>query len=98
MAGRVALWSLAAAVVAAAGCGGGPKVDAGKAERLVRRALEGPPPSSVDCPKGVDRKSGRKLGCTVIFPDGTSATVTVHVLSDSGRMTVSAADFHPHRE
>ena len=98
MAARLELGSLAAAVVALAGCGGGPKVDAAKAERLVRGALAGPTPSSVDCPKNVDRKRGRTLGCTVIFPDGTSATVTVHVLSDGGRMSVSAADFHPHGE
>ena len=49
-----------------------------------------------DCPKGVESKKGKTFGCTVIFQDGTSATVTVHVVSDGGRVSVSPADFHAH--
>ena len=85
-----------AAAAAAAGCGGGPTIDAGRAERFVRAQLLGPRPSSIDCPKGVEAKKGRTFGCTVIYPDGTSATVTVHVVSDGGRITVAPSDFHPH--
>ena len=95
MAGRLALAPLAAAV-ALAGCGGGPKIDAGRTESFVRTQLLGPPPASIDCPKGVKAKKGRTFGCTVIYRDGTSATVTVHVVNDSGRIRVSPSDFHPH--
>ena len=62
---------------------------------MVRAQLLGPKPSSVDCPKGVSAKQGKSFGCTVIYPDGTSATVTVHVLS-AGRIRVAPGDYHPH--
>ena len=62
---------------------------------MVRAQLLGPKPSSVDCPKGVSAKQGKSFGCTVIYPDGTSATVTVHVLG-GGRISVAPGDYHPH--
>jgi hypothetical protein len=49
----------------------------------------------VDCPKGVSAKEGKSFGCTVIYPDGSSATVTVHVTS-GGRIRVAPGDYHPH--
>ena len=96
MAGRLALAPLAAAL-AVAGCGGGAKIDPGRAESFVGSQLLGPRPASIDCPKGIEAKKGRTFGCTVIYRDGTSATVTVHVVSDSGRIAVSPADFHSHK-
>ena len=95
MAARLPLASLAALLLMA-GCGG-KTIDHVKAERFVSDHLEGPRPSSVECPKGVESKKGRTFGCTVIFADGTSATVTVHVVSGSGRVSVSPADFHAHQ-
>lgn len=95
MPARLAFASLAG-VLALAGCGGGPTIDHRKAERFVREQLLGPRPATIDCPKGVESKKGRSFGCTVIFRDGTSATVTVHVVSDSGRVSVAPSDFHPH--
>jgi uncharacterized protein DUF4333 len=97
MAARLAFASLAALLAAAAGCGGGgATIDHRRAEKFVGDQLLGPRPASIDCPKGVESKKGKTFGCTVIFRDGTSATVTVHVVSDSGRVRVSPADFHPH--
>jgi Domain of unknown function (DUF4333) len=85
------------ALATLAGCGGGGRtIDAGKAARFVRQQLLGPPPSSIDCPKGVEAKKGETFGCTLVYPDGTSATVTVHVVSDSGRIRVAPSDFRPH--
>jgi len=95
MAARLPLASLAALLLVA-GCGGGRTIDHVKAEKFVSDHLEGPRPASVDCPKGVESKKGKTFGCTVIFQDGTSATVTVHVVNDGGRVSVSPADFHAH--
>ena len=87
---------LAAAAAALAGCGdSGSKIDATRAASVVREQLLGPKPSSVDCPKGVAAKDGKSFGCTVIYADGTSATVTVHVLG-GGRVSVAPGDYHPH--
>ena len=83
-------------VAALAGCGdAGPKIDSTRAASVVREQLLGPKPSSVDCPKGVAAKQGKSFGCTVIYADGTSATVTVHVLG-GGRISVAPGDYHPH--
>jgi Domain of unknown function (DUF4333) len=96
MTGRLGLASMAAAVAVTGCAAGGSKIDPHKAESFVRGQLLGPRPSSIDCPKDVDAKQGRTFGCTIVYPDGTSATVTVHVVSDSGRIRVSPADFHAH--
>jgi len=96
MAVRLAFASVAAGL-AVAGCGaGGPTIDHTKAEKFVSEQLVGQRPASIDCPKGVRAKKGKSFGCTIIFRDGTSATVTVHVVSDSGRVSVAPTDFHPH--
>ena len=88
--------TLLAAAAAFAGCGdSGPKINATRAASVVREQLLGPKPSSVDCPKGVSAKEGKSFGCTVIYPDGTSATVTVHVLG-GGRIKLAPGDYHPH--
>jgi hypothetical protein len=90
---RLALVPLAAAAVLT-GCGGN-KIDAGRAESFVRTQLLGPPPSSIDCPKDVEAKKGKTFACTVVYRDGTSASVTVHVVDDSGKVRVSPSDFRP---
>jgi hypothetical protein len=71
-------------------------IDHSKAEDLIRSKLTGPPPTSISCPSGVEEKKGATFDCTVVYPDGTTATVTVHQINDSGTVEVSPSDFHAH--
>jgi hypothetical protein len=78
-------------LTALTGCGD-TEVDSGKAERLVRDNLTGPPPESVECPDGVDAEPGATFECQVRLPDGRGATVTVHVEDDDGYISIGPGD------
>jgi hypothetical protein len=70
------------------------EIDHSKAEGLIRSKLQGPAPQSISCPSGVKVKSGNTFDCTVTYPAGQKATVTVHMLDDNGKIGISPGDFH----
>ena len=88
------LASLAAGLLALAGCGGG-KVSASKVESTLR--LEIPPfttvvggkpnhrITSVSCPSGVKRKKGKTFACDVALSDGLRGKATVTQLDSNGQ-------------
>jgi hypothetical protein len=68
------------------------KIDATKAENLVRSHINGA--QSVTCPSGIEAKSGRTFDCTVTLTDGSTETVTLHINDDSGNAQFSQSDVH----
>jgi hypothetical protein len=93
MPGRLAVASLGgAAALAAAGCGGSNEIKPKTVETFIAGHLLGPRPQSVTCPGGVKAKKGRTFTCSIVYPDRSRATVTVHVTSDEGKVSVSPAD------
>lgn len=82
-------------MVAVAGCGSGTKtIDRARVQRFVSNQLTGPRPSSVDCPPGVKARPGTTFECSVSYFDGSTASVTVHVIDKKGDVTVGQSDLH----
>ena len=68
------------------------KIDATKAENLVRSNINGA--QSVTCPSGIEAKSGKTFDCSVTLTDGSTETVTLHIKDDSGNAQFSQSDVH----
>ena len=64
-------------------------------QRFVADQLTGPRPSSVECPAGVKARPSTTFDCSVSYFDGSTASVTVHVIDKKGDVTVSRSDIHP---
>jgi Domain of unknown function (DUF4333) len=77
----------AAAVVAAAGCGGN-SLDTRRVEARLRVGITraGVDVRSVQCPRKVDAKQGETFTCTATDRAGTSEHITVRQLDANGRI------------
>jgi NAD(P)H-hydrate repair Nnr-like enzyme with NAD(P)H-hydrate epimerase domain len=91
--GLVAL-ILAAALLA--GCGG-VELDASKTQDQLEayiENLEKTKVSSVDCPSGVEVKTGNTLECSVILGNGKKGTITVKILNSDADTAVTDLRFN----
>jgi hypothetical protein len=84
---------LTTAAVALAGCGT-TTIDKGKAEAFVRSFFT-PPARSASCPGGVEAKKGKTFTCTAVDSTGHRFRVVVHVVDDSGRVSVNSREVTP---
>jgi hypothetical protein len=90
--GIVGVIAIILGVVAVIGAVSGTTIDATKAQNLVRSHINGA--QSVNCPSGVEAKSGSTFDCKVTLTDGSTETVTLHVNDDSGNAQFSQSDIH----
>jgi hypothetical protein len=83
---------LAAAAVAAGGCGGN-SLDTRRVEARLRVGIthRGIDVGSVQCPRKVDAKQGETFTCTATDRAGTSEKVTVRQLDGKGNVRCSTA-------
>lgn len=90
---RPAHLCLAASVaIAIAGCGE-TRIDAGKAETLIRdlvRERVGAQVATVTCPKGITARKGVRFRCRVAGTDATHGDVVVTGRDDKGSVEVTA--------
>jgi hypothetical protein len=85
---------LLAAALPLAGCTQ-TEIDAGKAESFLRDNVPGA--FVAECPDGVEAKTGDTFECRIEYADGRRATVTVHIRSDEGRVSIGPGDVRPER-
>jgi Domain of unknown function (DUF4333) len=99
---RTAGWAalLLSVTIALAGCGSPAVIDHKKAEAAFRKLVASyhdKQPTLVQCPAGIAAKKGATFECTVTIANGSRATVTEHILNDSGSLAVGLEDLHvPH--
>jgi hypothetical protein len=92
---RMSLLPAAAGALLLGGCSlGSTKIDDKKAEKL---AIDGTRagalmPKSASCPTGVRAEKGKTFACTLTFVGGAKAKVTMHILSDKGRIRFGPKD------
>ena len=80
----------AALAVTVAGCGS-TDISATKVAGMMRKTLT-PAPQRVDCPDGLRPAAGATFDCEVVYPDGDTGQLTVHVLDSSGRVQAGPRD------
>ena len=79
-----------------AGCGT-TTIDRGKAEDFLRGTLGPPRPRAVSCPDGVKVRKGGTFTCQATLANGRRVEVTLHMVDDTGRVSVSPSDVRPAR-
>jgi hypothetical protein len=86
----LALASIAALAILAAGCGG-KTIDRVKLEDTTQASLEGSlheKIKNVDCPSGLSVDPGSTFTCDVIFPDGNQMTATLEIRDKEADLTI----------
>jgi hypothetical protein len=97
---RAAAIAAAFAALALTGCsasvGTSTKIDAGKAEDLVRKVAGSGriQLKSVTCPDGQEAKKGETFDCDIAYVDGNKGTMTIHMTNDDGGVQAAASDIH----
>jgi hypothetical protein len=84
------------AAFAVTGCGER-KIEVGKAEKLIQKAVEeqvGAPVRSIVCPNEVPLKANANFTCAVVGVDGTKGIATATQTDDKGRIRVDATFLH----
>jgi hypothetical protein len=73
--------------------GGHTVIDQNKVKTFLKKELH-PAPASISCPSGVRAATGGTYTCTVVFPDGRHARITLHMTNAKGHLHVSNKDIH----
>lgn len=88
--------ALLAGALALAGCGASTRrVDRTRAEAQIRHLVarnHGKPLRSVWCPAGIAAKQGTRFQCRFVSASGSAGTITEHITSDTGSLTVGVDD------
>jgi len=95
--GRLCAFALAIALpFAAVGCGD-TVIDSTKAEDTIKASLEESPGGkikSVDCPSDLKVEADTTFDCTVVYPDGERATVTMKNRNNEADLSIVGLKKH----
>ena len=88
-----ALLACAGLAACSVSIGGHTVIDQNKVKSFLKKELH-PPPTSISCPTGVRAVTGGTYTCTVVFPDGRKARITLHMTNAKGHLHVTDKDIH----